>query len=71
VDCVFCVLMTSKKNLDAMQTLLTKWGIEVQTAQDYEQAVMIAQQFLPQILLVDYHLETVQTGLAIIEAVSR
>ena len=58
-----------QENLDAMQTLLTKWGIEVQIAQDYEQAVAVAQHFLPQIILVDYQLGKGPDGLAIIEAI--
>lgn len=58
-----------QENLDAMQTLLTKWGIEVQIAQDYEQAVAVAQYFLPQIILVDYQLGKGPDGLAIIEAI--
>ncbi len=58
-----------QENLDAMQTLLTKWGIEVQIAQNYEQAVTTAQHFLPQIILVDYQLGKGPDGLAIIEAI--
>ena len=58
-----------QENLDAMQTLLSKWGIEVQTAQDYDQAIANAQTFLPQILLVDYQLGKGPDGLEIIEAI--
>lgn len=58
-----------QENLDAMQTLLVKWGIEVQIAQDYEQAVVVAQAFSPQIILVDYQLGKGPDGLAIIEAI--
>ncbi|MFT6330897.1 MAG: Na+/proline symporter/signal transduction histidine kinase/CheY-like chemotaxis protein [Bermanella sp.] len=58
-----------QENLDAMQTLLTKWGIEVETAQSYEQAVIVAQHFSPQIVLADYHLGNGPDGLAIIEAI--
>jgi CheY-like chemotaxis protein/anti-sigma regulatory factor (Ser/Thr protein kinase) len=65
---VLCV-DDQEENLDAMQTLLTKWGVEVQTAQDYEKAVTMAQEFLPQIILVDYQLGEGPNGLAIIEEI--
>jgi CheY-like chemotaxis protein len=58
-----------QENLDAMHTLLTKWSADVQTAQDYEQAVAIAKEFLPQIILVDYQLGKGPDGLAIIEEI--
>jgi Na+/proline symporter/signal transduction histidine kinase/CheY-like chemotaxis protein len=58
-----------QENLDAMQTLLHKWGIEVETAKDYEQALLVAQSFEPQIALVDYQLGKGPDGLEIIEAI--
>jgi CheY-like chemotaxis protein len=58
-----------QENLDAMQTLLNKWGIEVQTAQDYDQAITVAKAFNPQIILVDYQLGKGPDGLAIIDAI--
>lgn len=58
-----------QENLDAMQTLLSKWGIEVKTALDYDQALLVSEAFLPQIILVDYQLGKGPDGLAIIEAI--
>ncbi|WP_371194176.1 PAS-domain containing protein [Glaciecola sp. SC05] len=57
------------ENLDAMQTLLSKWGIDVRTAQSYEKAMDIAQSFKPHILLVDYQLGRGPDGLEIIDLI--
>ncbi len=57
------------ENLDAMQTLLSKWGIQVQTAQSYEKAIPIARDFQPHILLVDYQLGRGPDGLEIIDLI--
>jgi Na+/proline symporter/signal transduction histidine kinase/CheY-like chemotaxis protein len=56
-----------KENLDAMETLLSKWGIEIETAQNYEAAKAIAVSFDPHILLVDYQLGRGPDGLEIID----
>jgi Na+/proline symporter/signal transduction histidine kinase/ActR/RegA family two-component response regulator len=58
-----------QENLDAMQTLLNKWGIEVETAKDFEHALATAKSFSPQIILVDYQLGKGPDGLEIIEAI--
>lgn len=58
-----------RENVDAMQALLTKWGIEVETAQSYEKAVEIAKAFEPHILLVDYQLGRGPDGLEIIDLI--
>lgn len=58
-----------QENLDAMQTLLKKWGVEVATANNYDDALTVSQDFLPQILLVDYQLGKGPNGLAIIEII--
>lgn len=57
------------ENLDAMQTLLSKWGVDVKTAQSYEKAMVIATQFEPHILLVDYQLGRGPDGLEIIDLI--
>ncbi|MFC4700382.1 PAS-domain containing protein [Glaciecola siphonariae] len=57
------------ENLDAMQTLLSKWGIEVAIAQSYEKASALAQSFNPHILLVDYQLGRGPDGLEIIDSI--
>lgn len=57
-----------QENLDAMYILLSKWGIEVDTANGYESAIETANKFEPQILLVDYQLGKGPNGLDIIEA---
>jgi signal transduction histidine kinase/CheY-like chemotaxis protein len=58
-----------RENLDAMYTLLSKWGIDVQTAQNFEQAKVIAADFSPHILLVDYQLGRGPDGLEIIDII--
>jgi CheY-like chemotaxis protein/nitrogen-specific signal transduction histidine kinase len=58
-----------QENLDAMQTLLSKWGVNTQTALNAEQALEKAISFEPQILLVDYQLGKGPDGLAIIESI--
>jgi PAS domain S-box-containing protein len=57
------------ENLDAMQTLLTRWGIQVQTAQNCDKAMSAAQTFQPHILLVDYQLGRGPDGLEIIDMI--
>ena len=64
---VLCV-DDQQENLDAMYILLTKWGVEVDTATNYESALEVAKDFDPQILLVDYQLGKGPNGLDIIEA---
>lgn len=54
------------ENLDAMQTLLNKWQIDVYVAQNSQQAKTLMQQELPNVLLVDYHLGEEPDGLALI-----
>ncbi|WP_395344826.1 PAS-domain containing protein [Ningiella sp. W23] len=58
-----------RENLEAMDALLSKWGIEVATAQNYEKAVDTARSFEPHILLVDYQLGRGPDGLEIIEKI--
>ncbi len=58
-----------QENLDAMQTLLSKWGVEVETARNYDEALIVSQRFSPQILLVDYQLGKGPKGLDIIETI--
>ena len=50
-----------------MDTLLTKWGIEVQLAKNIEQAKQYSSVFLPHILVVDYQLGQGPNGLQVIE----
>lgn len=56
-----------QENLDAMYTLLSKWGIEVGLAQNYKTALTEAQNMQPHILLVDYQLGRGPDGLEIID----
>ncbi|MDT0583178.1 MULTISPECIES: PAS-domain containing protein [Alteromonadaceae] len=58
-----------QENLDAMETLLAKWGVNTETALNAEQALEKAIAFEPQILLVDYQLGKGPDGLAIIESI--
>ena len=57
-----------EENLDAMLTLLSKWGIEVAIAADFDSAREQARIHEPQILLVDYQLGKGPNGLQIIES---
>lgn len=56
-----------KENLDAMYTVLTKWGINVELAGSYKASIDIVDAFKPHILLVDYQLGKGPDGLAIID----
>lgn len=56
-----------QENLDAMQTVLTKWGIEVGLAKSYKSAIEVAKELQPHILLVDYQLGKGPDGLEIID----
>jgi signal transduction histidine kinase/ActR/RegA family two-component response regulator len=58
-----------QENLDAMETLLSKWGVDTRCATNYTDAMEIAEQFTPQILLVDYQLGKGPDGLEIIEKI--
>lgn len=57
------------ENLDAMSTLLKKWGVEVSTAHNDQSALKTAKLFCPHILLVDYQLGRGLNGLEIIEQI--
>jgi len=67
---VLCV-DDQKENLDAMQTLLEKWGIKVALANNWDEALLLSKQVSPQILLMDYQLshEEAHNGLALIERI--
>lgn len=53
-------------NLHAMETLLTKWQLDVDCAKNLEEALVASKRREPQILLVDYQLDGDQTGIDII-----
>jgi len=67
---VLCV-DDQRENLDAMQTLLQKWGINVVLANNWEDALKICETIQPQILLMDYQLshDMEKNGLALIEEI--
>lgn len=67
---VLCV-DDQKENLDAMQTLLEKWGVNVSLANRWDEAISLSEQTPPQILLMDYQLshDSTLNGLALIEAI--
>jgi Na+/proline symporter/signal transduction histidine kinase len=58
-----------QENLDAMQTLLSKWGVEVGLAKNCKDALEEAKTLQPHILLVDYQLGRGPDGLEIIELI--
>ena len=65
---VLCV-DDQQENLDAMQVLLEKWGVNVVLADNWDDAIRQADIFAPQILLMDYQLSPDQDGLSLIEAI--
>lgn len=67
---VLCV-DDQRENLDAMKTLLTKWGVNVVVANNWDDALTLCDTFQPQILLMDYQLSHDETkhGLALIEEI--
>ncbi len=65
---VLCV-DDKQENLDALQTLLEKWGVTVVLANNWDDAIRQADIFSPQILLMDYQLGPNQNGLDLIEAI--
>jgi CheY-like chemotaxis protein/two-component sensor histidine kinase len=67
---VLCV-DDQRENLDAMQTLLQKWGINVVLANNWDDALKICETIQPQILLMDYQLshDCEKNGLALIEEI--
>ncbi len=58
-----------QENLDAMETVLLKWGIQVGLARNYKDALTKAKELEPHILLVDYQLGRGPDGLEIIEMI--
>lgn len=56
-----------QENLDAMQTLLQKWGIEIGLAKNHVLALEESERLKPHIILVDYQLGRGPDGLEIIE----
>ncbi len=67
---VLCV-DDQRENLDAMHTLLTKWGINVVVATNWDDALTLIKTIQPQILLMDYQLshDDQKNGLALIEEI--
>ncbi|MEW9799668.1 hybrid sensor histidine kinase/response regulator [Alteromonas sp. CYL-A6] len=67
---VLCV-DDQQANLDAMQTLLDRWGVQVFLAENWDDALRIASDVSPQILLMDYQLSADETrnGLALIDEI--
>ncbi|MDO6692963.1 PAS domain-containing hybrid sensor histidine kinase/response regulator [Aliiglaciecola sp. 3_MG-2023] len=56
------------ENLDAMQTVLSKWQVNIITALDLPQAKVQLNSRIPDVILVDYHLTNNVNGLDVIEA---
>jgi signal transduction histidine kinase/ActR/RegA family two-component response regulator len=67
---VLCV-DDQRENLDAMQTLLQKWGVNVFLANNWDDALKVCEVIQPQILLMDYQLshDSEKNGLALIEEI--
>ncbi|GAA6183606.1 PAS domain-containing hybrid sensor histidine kinase/response regulator [Aliiglaciecola sp. NS0011-25] len=56
------------ENLDAMQTVLNKWQVNVITALDLTQAITHLNSRIPDVILVDYHLANNANGIDVIAA---
>jgi CheY-like chemotaxis protein len=54
--------------LEGMRSLLSRWGVEVQSADAVDTALALARNTSPDVLLVDYHLPGAMNGLAAIHA---
>ncbi|MFQ3234593.1 MAG: Na+/proline symporter/signal transduction histidine kinase/CheY-like chemotaxis protein [Paraglaciecola sp.] len=67
---VLCV-DDQQQNLEALQTLLTKWKIHSLTAQNVQQALAHLENFMPQVILMDYHLNDRLNGLELIAQIRR
>ncbi len=60
-----------QENLDALQTLLHKWRVNVRLARHRGEVFEALEESTPQILLVDYHLGNDHNGLDLIEEIRR
>jgi len=54
--------------LDGMSALLTRWGVSCDLAASLDEALLAARRRRPDLLLVDYHLEAAEDGLAALAA---
>ena len=64
---VLC-LDNDREILDGMQALLTRWQVQVETAETIDEALARAVLQQPQVFLVDYHLHDRADGLAALDA---
>ncbi|MDP1696768.1 MAG: PAS domain-containing hybrid sensor histidine kinase/response regulator [Xanthomonadaceae bacterium] len=64
---VLCV-DNDREILDGMQALLTRWQVQVETAETIDEALARAVLQQPQVFLVDYHLHDRADGLAALDA---
>jgi signal transduction histidine kinase/Na+/proline symporter/CheY-like chemotaxis protein len=55
--------------LRGMQALLAGWNCEVYAAQSFDEALALAQSVLPDLLLLDFHLDDGRTGLELHDAI--
>lgn len=54
---------------DGMKLLLEHWGCQVRTAQTAQQAIALASEALPDILICDYRLQNNNTGVQVVAAI--
>ena len=67
---VLCV-DDKQENLDAMLTLLTKWQVYASTALTPDEAMIELKLSEPQVILMDYHLESKENGLQLIAKIRK
>ncbi|WP_026376753.1 PAS domain-containing hybrid sensor histidine kinase/response regulator [Aestuariibacter salexigens] len=60
-----------RENLDAMQTLLEKWHIDVTVTDNWDEALSLAASSDPQVLLIDYQLSEQHNGLDLIDTIRK
>jgi len=58
-----------RENLDALETLLTKWGIDIALASSTQEALDTVDNFKPNLLIVDYYLSPEENGIDLANAV--
>jgi len=64
---VLC-LDNDREIIEGMRLLLTRWGVDTQTAHTVEEALAAAKAAPPDVLLIDYHLHDEMNGLEAIDA---
>ncbi|MCP1727220.1 Na+/proline symporter/signal transduction histidine kinase/ActR/RegA family two-component response regulator [Natronospira proteinivora] len=71
LDCRALVVDNDSAMLASLSGLLSDWGCEVEEARDGEGAAAVCRRALPDVLVLDYHLDRSETGLAVLEGLRK